>query len=306
MDFLKKTNDRLELITDRETILEELRNAKILFDIEILPVIDNFIKLANNDKITNKHLKYLNNRSDLNALNNSSFFRKIKEASLEVIDYSDQLVVLANKLLPEAIVKDNLSLRQSIIIDEIVKVLDFILNINGFLYTGFSLFGNGDDSPFLKEQSGKKTVEIFKVDLSKGVLKEFDSNLTVVGSLISYFNGRTQKIIKSINTVPDVSVKKMEENNSIMKSFTNIFSNFNVDRFIGNPIYHFRIFLADWSDRRFKKRIDRKRLMEMKLEELRMDQQGASDPELTKQIEKLQKKIDVEDKEIREYIEENS
>jgi len=67
--------------------------------------------------------------------------------------------------------------------------------------------------------------------------------------------------------------------------------------FIGNPIYHIRLFLTDLEINRYKSLEDEKRLLELKLAELKAKQQGTDDPKLKKQIEFYENEIrKIEDK----------
>jgi len=67
--------------------------------------------------------------------------------------------------------------------------------------------------------------------------------------------------------------------------------------FIGNPIYHLRLFLTDLEINKYKSLEDEKRLLELKLAELKAKQQGTDDPKLKQQIEYYEQEIKkVEDK----------
>lgn len=61
--------------------------------------------------------------------------------------------------------------------------------------------------------------------------------------------------------------------------------------FIGNPIYHIRLFLTDLEVNQYKKLEDEKRLLELKVAELKAKQQGNEDPDLQKQIEYYEQEI---------------
>jgi len=63
--------------------------------------------------------------------------------------------------------------------------------------------------------------------------------------------------------------------------------------FVGNPIYHFRKFLVDLELKKLESLKDRKRLLELKLAELKQQQAGKpNDPKLQKQIEYYEKKLE--------------
>ena len=61
--------------------------------------------------------------------------------------------------------------------------------------------------------------------------------------------------------------------------------------FIGNPIYHIRLFLTDLEINKYKSLEDEKRLLELKLAELKAKQQGTDDPKLKQQIEFYENEI---------------
>lgn len=70
--------------------------------------------------------------------------------------------------------------------------------------------------------------------------------------------------------------------------------------FVGNPIYHGRLFLADWEAKRYNGAKDKKTVMELRLIHLRNLLDNSPNPRVEREIEGLQKRIDQYDRYIRE------
>lgn len=69
------------------------------------------------------------------------------------------------------------------------------------------------------------------------------------------------------------------------------FPNLPYNGFIGNPIYHIRMWLIDRDFRKIEVLEDKKQLIELRLMELKLEAQGQRDPNLTKQIRYYEDKL---------------
>jgi phage terminase small subunit len=59
-----------------------------------------------------------------------------------------------------------------------------------------------------------------------------------------------------------------------------------------NPIYHFRLMIAEWQANRYKSYKEKKKLLEVKLLRLRLLRDGKNDPKLDKEIEYIESLVD--------------
>ena len=73
--------------------------------------------------------------------------------------------------------------------------------------------------------------------------------------------------------------------------------------FIGSPIYHIRMVIADWQTRRFKAAEDKKKALELRLLHLKNQSEGNSSAALEKEIQYTQDRIDKYDRYISEVEE---
>jgi hypothetical protein len=55
-----------------------------------------------------------------------------------------------------------------------------------------------------------------------------------------------------------------------------------------NPIYHFRLMIAEWQANRYKSYKEKKKLLEVKLLRLRLLREGKRDPKLDKEIDYIE------------------
>lgn len=78
------------------------------------------------------------------------------------------------------------------------------------------------------------------------------------------------------------------------------FSNFGVSGFVGNPIYRVRLMVARWQNDRYESAKAKKQQLELRLLYLQMQKDEKKDPIVTKEISRLQDRIDSLDKYLHE------
>lgn len=62
--------------------------------------------------------------------------------------------------------------------------------------------------------------------------------------------------------------------------------------FVYNPIFHIRMGIAEWQTARYKAYQDKKRLLELRLLQLQSQKEGEDNPQIEREIEYLQERID--------------
>lgn len=138
-------------------------------------------------------------------------------------------------------------------------------------------------------------VENNKSNFPKAHTKQVDSGYVPYCSLIRHYN---KELEKNISDIKEVSLENINftGDNSILNTFfknTGKVINLPVSGFVGNPIYHYRMWLADKEHKKYEKNKEEKRLLELRLLALQADKDkdGVDINKLNKQIEYYEEAI---------------
>jgi hypothetical protein len=118
-----------------------------------------------------------------------------------------------------------------------------------------------------------------KLDLPSTVVLEYmKKNLKVSNKFITSF------VVKALNLLKS-DRRKTKKVNTVLKDRIGTVG------FVGNPIFHIRIFLTDLEVNRLERLKDEKRLLELKIAELKAKQDGSDDPKIRQQIAYYENKL---------------
>ena len=138
-------------------------------------------------------------------------------------------------------------------------------------------------------ENGETTFPKKKIDKTKEIVHQF-------AILFNYYNKKIDKILEDIVNLPTININTVEsESGSMLDNIISKFKFINVipatDGFIHNPIFHFRMWLVDREINKYEALKDRKKEIELRLLELRYQDEGGNDPKLREQIEYFEDKL---------------
>ena len=271
----------LEAVTPKFTSLNKkavLKSKTFLFNSlenEVLPALDVFI--SSNIKALSKN-KFLSNSFSLMGIKSSNSLDGVKELRdmfQDIMSYEqkmDKLILNMNNVLLDK----NTSLKDGTIVRVIEDLTFMSLYVLDFLY--YSILDESDTN-FTK----------MKIEVIKNELPEFIK-------LVKYYNKNIKNILDEILELPDVPVSISQTDSSSMldtflKKIKKISFIPTANGFVGNPIYHFRMWLVDREIRKYEALKDRKEALELRLMELRYQESGSTDENIKERIAYFEEKI---------------
>lgn len=271
----------LEAVTPKFTSLNKksvLKSKTFLFNSlenEVLPALDVFI--SSNIKALSKN-KFLSNSFSLMGIKSSNSLDGVKELRdmfQDIMSYEqkmDKLILNMNNVLLDK----NTSLKDGTLVRVIEDLTFMSLYVLDFLY--YSILDESDTN------FTKKKIEVIKNELPEFI------------KLVKYYNKNIKNILDEILELPDVPVSISQTDSSSMldtflKKIKKISFIPTANGFVGNPIYHFRMWLVDREIRKYEALKDRKEALELRLMELRYQESGSTDENIKERIAYFEEKI---------------
>lgn len=278
----------------KDTVLEDLRVSIDNIDKIVVPSMDKVTAVLK-DKFKSQAL------TDLNKAFNSAYKGKIKGNNFLVIardclaniranaDYVDSQL---QELLESTIVPDGLTSRKAVMIrssKQIAFIADMTLDLANVALILETLEANGELSDDMELSKGT-TIRVQRnivryayalMDFSKDP-KEFQKLFE--GTRDLYVGGSNAKNVSAAATEPELDP----------------FDSRLVQNVAYNPIYHLRIAVAQWQAKRYHAAKDKKKLLELRVLQLKAEQEKKSDPRILNEINYTQSRIDKIDRDLHE------
>ena len=277
----------LDTPKDKDDILEEIESTSRVLDSETLPSLNNLIefletgdiKISDNTMLT-KLAKEINFRND-SALRMMLSLRVFLE---EIRDNLPEFRKLAKDDLPQYLTNDGLGVKTGAI---------FTLSTE---FTSTTLF--------ILDLILAITYEESTDNLSKSKRQEVLGYINAFAGVHNALKGKVKDKIKGIHKLSNTKVTA-DNHNFVGKISSKVDVRFElpVNNFVGNPFYHVGKWITDLMDSRHEANKDKVKLIELKIHELRMKQNGEKDDNLSKQIDYYENKLSKLEYKIRTYEE---
>lgn len=136
------------------------------------------------------------------------------------------------------------------------------------------------------------------VEFTPYVKKTIIPNIHIFAKLLETYSMPSRDFESKINNIPEVIITA--------DTFSAVSAMFDRDKlepfsapitagFSSSPIYHVRMLVAEWQAERYKSNKDKKRLLEIKLLNLKLSKDNKRDPKLDREIEHLEGRIETLD-----------
>jgi len=285
---------------DKADIVEDLRIAMDELDNIAIPSYRSAEDFFNFNKPKSKEFKELETdfyRSlDTHGIRKQSIF--IKDITIRLINVRQNAEFIYNELSKVSesdIVNNEIKAHKAVLLESasnISFITSYSTDFLNYIYAIEELF---------------KTKNA--IDLPKATITYIKNNFKRFTFTLSDLGMPPREFEKVIGDIPDVSLSHTNEN--AIKSLFDInkvdpFSNIPITGFIGNPIYHIRLSIAEWQARRFKAAKAKKKVLELRLLHLKNMQEDNSDPKLEKEIEYNQSRLDKLNKYLQDFQDELS
>ena len=125
-------------------------------------------------------------------------------------------------------------------------------------------------------------------------LRKLTENAANFGILLSTYSVEPNVFKEKINTIPPVTFNA--ETATLIRgtygdSSLDPFNAIITSNFTGNPVYHLRMVWEEYQNKRFRAKADKKKMLELKVLQLKHLTEGRNDPKVESQIKYIQNRI---------------
>jgi hypothetical protein len=133
------------------------------------------------------------------------------------------------------------------------------------------------------------------ISVPKIVIDRVDKHVALYANLLSIYGDKSFDFEKRFSSIPDVIMSERTQEAIVAtygESKLDPYGAPTVQGFLGNPIYHIRLLVAEWQANRYKAMKDKKKMLEMRLMHLQLLQENKNDAKLEQEISYIQSRID--------------
>ena len=270
-NFISSVFSSEATIAKQSNVIETVLAVDNSITNNILPVLNNVLELDKGVLNKNKTLTAINKLSNTRFTDNVDLINKIKEFFIEIQDNKDTLIATIKSNCPSVITVKTLTFKQA----ATLKVVNDL--------TSMSLFVLDLVNAFLALETGNGTS-----NLSKAQLASLDA---CSSDLVAVFDSYYKKLNKLIKDLKDVSAELINQSES--DTTNNIISSTNgkhvdlpsdTNGFLGNPIYHIRMWFVERSLAKLQILEDKKKLIELRIQQIRANEKNLPDEQIAKMI----------------------
>lgn len=271
----------------KDTVLEDLRISMDTLDKTVIPMMDRITTVLKT-KFKNEHLREI--EEEFNRAYKGQFKKQpnmlltIKDNLGNIRSNADFIQERLEELLDSTIVPDGLTSRKAVLIraaKQISFLTDFTLDSMNMVLILETLAVNGE----LAED----------MELSKGTMIRIQRNVVRYAYAITDLGKGPEKFKKSYEGMRDVYVGGKNARN-VQLAGTEVevdpFESRLVQNVAYNPIYHIRIAVAQWQASRYKAAIEKKKVLELRVLQLKAEMDNKGDPRILNEINYTQSRID--------------
>lgn len=281
LDFIRSMLPRLR----KDQILEDLRITEGELKNSVTPAYDDAEKFFKTAKLKSKD----------SAEMSTTFYRNYKASRVNkqnmVLEIGSRIKnVVANlkfvseqneDLLERDVFKDGLTAKKAILVrsaEQLSFVSRYAIDLLNLVYLNET------------KEMGGAVHDLVPIQKSK-----LTGNVGNFAAILSIFGEEPEKFQKQFDTMPDVVI-----NEKTFSSLAAVYTDDNLDPlhiplvsgFESNPIYHLRLLVAEWQADRYKVYKDKKRMLELRLLNLKMLDEKNPDPKVEQEIEYIQNRIE--------------
>lgn len=263
----------------REDVLKNLENTLSILNDEVIPALDGVISNGGNYKVLldNNLLKTIANTSGIKAKDNRDLLVKIKGLLVNVTKSGKDLTKVVENDLSEIVTDKTGTVRDVAIIKVVADISSLGMFTLDLLY--FVLSNNGADEsnyPKIKFQKIRDGIPSYSASLK---------------SYAGHF-ANTVKDLPKVATIPaKVDPSKISMFEKLVGKSGKSINLPNTQGFNGNPVYSIRMWLVDREIAKYESLKEKRKLIDLKLMELKVQETGDENPALRKQIEYFEDKI---------------
>lgn len=271
----------------KEDLFEDIRITKKELSDKLIPLYTDAATYFASHTMKSGHVTSLNGefmRTAGKGEGHKNMFSYIAAALPKILSNLDVLADAIDKSLDTKLVTEAASLRQAMLIKDL-DLISFASNYSFRLLT-FVYKMEGDEI---------KASSFDDLNMPPPLVKMIITNIFTYARILKTFGVSSEKFYTNLMDLRDIpldanSIEAMKtlEENSLIKELDTL----TPVGFEGNPIFHFRLMIAEWQANRYKLNQETKQYLELKLMTLKMANEKTSDPKIEKEIEYIASRID--------------
>jgi hypothetical protein len=268
---------------EKDALLEELEfTGKILEEV-VIPTFELMARSVTNIE-KKKELSFLFTYLDIKDNKGQKYLlEELVKFSKEIRTSVDKLESITQSELPDYVTDKTMTAKTAGIIGTVTNFSSLAIFLQDLSLYLIYLYTDNDMFYKAKEKSIRLLIPTF-------------------GEVYDKYRGNLKNVLKDLNKLSNTEVGNIETFKIASSKFDKKF-NLPVNGFIGNPIYYVRLWITDLKISRYEYLKDKKKLVELKLMELKMKQNGENSPKLEKQIEYYEEKLSAIEYKISSYEE---
>lgn len=244
---------------------------------EVLPTFTTILADKSLDVISkNTTLKNFAQMAELKSSNNFKTLEKMEDLFKTISKTQKQVRDLVNKHCSEVITNKEMKAKDAAIVKFLTDLYTITSYTLDFLYY-IIVDEKHSELPRIKFKKIREGLPNY-VTLFKAYSKFYNTMLDDIAAIDD----------ETLKTDLDVVQKQMKE--MILAKKSKLVS-FPLSNFIGNPIYHIRMWRVDKEIEKLEALKTKKQLVELKITELRLEKDGGKDKNLSKQIKYYEDKL---------------
>ena len=262
----------------KEDVVKNLDDIATAIKEEVLPTLDVVIKNSDLEIINkSKYIKPIMITSGIKAKDGRELFVKIKGIITNINKSLNNLETLVLDELPDIVSDKTITVKDAAILKTISDIGNITLFTSDVAYL-ILIDGNVNDTEFPKK----------KID-------DIVNGIPTYGNMLKVYGRNFNNKLENIKILPDTKLvldnKKANMLEKIVSKNAKLIDVPNASSFNGNPIYHVRMWLVDIEMLKYERLKDKKKLIELKIMELKLKAKNESNDKLTKQIEYYEEKL---------------
>lgn len=278
MEAIRKLLQDMKHTVKKTDIMEQLNNTVLALNNEVLPTVNELLTLVSEKNLSMEMLPELSNlnRETFKSKDIKSFVNNIVISIKNLNTISADLISLADKEIPDLLGKDVVTVKQAYLLNVITTITNFTLYTPDIVLYIVNLIDN---------KVNNKPLSFVKFKLI-----EIRTDLNRYGNLLVMFKD-SKTIIPEINKLSKDRVLVDSKDNGTFNMLSFSKSKLPLVGFIGNPIYHIRMWFVDAEINKYELLKEKKKLTELKILELKARQNNEVDPKLQKAVEYQEEKL---------------
>lgn len=279
MEALRKLLEDLKHTIKKGDVVDQLNNTILSLNNEVIPTVEDLLSLLENgnnlsmEKIP--ELAYLN-RDTFKSKDIKSFVNSLLTVLKSINSISGDLISVTDKEIPDLLGKDVVTVKQAYILNILANLTNLTLYTPDVVLYIINLIDNkvnGTPLSFVK----------FK-------LIEIRSDLNRYAALVALFKD-SKNLIPEINKLSKDRLLIDNKDIAVINMISGFKSKIPLVNFIGNPIYHVKMWFVDKEINKYEVLKEKRKLTELKILELKARQASENNPKLQKAVEYQEEKL---------------